>query len=164
MRTILHCDANNFYASVECALNPGLKDKYVAVSGDPEKRHGIILAKNTAAKACGVKTGETIWQAKQKCPQLICVPPHFDMYVEYSRRIFAIYTQYTQRVEPFGIDECWLDVTHSSVFGSGVEIAPSNAAYNPAFRPPKIAPDDSPEFRSSAAMATTPAVNTRKVR
>ena len=120
----MHCDANNFYASVECALNPGLKDKYVAVSGDPEKRHGIILAKNTAAKACGVKTGETIWQAKQKCPQLICVPPHFDMYVEYSRRIFAIYTQYTQRVEPFGIDECWLDVTDSlKLLGSGEKIA-----------------------------------------
>ena len=124
MRTILHCDANNFYASVECALNPGLRDKFVAVSGDPEKRHGIILAKNTAAKACGVKTGETIWQAKFKCPQLICVPPHFDKYVEYSRRIFAIYTQYTQRVEPFGIDECWLDVTDSlKLLGSGEKIA-----------------------------------------
>ena len=124
MRTILHCDANNFYASVECVLNPGLRDKFVAVSGDPEKRHGIILAKNTAAKACGVKTGETIWQAKLKCPQLICVPPHFDKYVEYSRRIFAIYTQYTQRVEPFGIDECWLDVTDSlKLLGSGEKIA-----------------------------------------
>ncbi len=124
MRTILHCDANNFYASVECALNPGLRDKFVAVSGDPEKRHGIILAKNTAAKACGVKTGETIWQAKLKCPQLICVPPHFDKYVEYSRRIFSIYTQYTQRVEPFGIDECWLDVTDSlKLLGSGEKIA-----------------------------------------
>ena len=120
----MHCDANNFYASVECALNPGLRDKFVAVSGDPEKRHGIILAKNTAAKACGVKTGETIWQAKFKCPQLICVPPHFDKYVEYSRRIFSIYTQYTQRVEPFGIDECWLDVTDSlKLLGSGEKIA-----------------------------------------
>lgn len=120
----MHCDANNFYASVECALNPGLRDKFVAVSGDPEKRHGIILAKNTAAKACGVKTGETIWQAKLKCPQLICVPPHFDKYVEYSRRIFSIYTQYTQRVEPFGIDECWLDVTDSlKLLGSGEKIA-----------------------------------------
>ena len=120
----MHCDANNFYASVECVLNPGLRDKFVAVSGDPEKRHGIILAKNTAAKACGVKTGETIWQAKLKCPQLICVPPHFDKYVEYSRRIFSIYTQYTQRVEPFGIDECWLDVTDSlKLLGSGEKIA-----------------------------------------
>lgn len=120
----MHCDANNFYASVECALNPGLRAKFVAVSGDPEKRHGIILAKNTAAKACGVKTGETIWQAKLKCPQLICVPPHFDKYVEYSRRIFSIYTQYTQRVEPFGIDECWLDVTDSlKLLGSGEKIA-----------------------------------------
>ena len=116
----MHCDANNFYASVECALNPGLRDKFVAVSGDPEKRHGIILAKNTAAKACGVKTGETIWQAKKKCPQLICVPPHFDMYVEYSRRIFAIYTQYTQRVEPFGM-------TVSNCLGAGRR-SPRNCA------------------------------------
>ncbi len=124
MRTILHCDANNFYASVECALNPGLVDKFVAVSGDPEKRHGIILAKNTAAKACGVKTGDVIWEAKRKCPQLICVPPHFDKYVEYSRRIFEVYTQYTDRVEPFGIDECWLDVTQSyRLYGSGEKIA-----------------------------------------
>lgn len=124
MRTVLHCDANNFYASVECALNPGLKDKYVAVSGNPEKRHGIVLAKNGAAKACGVKTGDTVWEAKQKCPQLICVPPHFGLYVEYSRRIFSIYTQYTQRVEPFGIDECWLDVTDSRrLFGDGAKIA-----------------------------------------
>lgn len=124
MKTILHCDANNFYASVECFLNPALKDKYVAVSGNPEKRHGIILAKNQLAKKCGVKTGETIWQARQKCPQLICVPPHFDRYVEFSNRIFDIYSQYTDRVEPFGIDECWLDVTGSRrLFGDGKTIA-----------------------------------------
>lgn len=120
----MHCDANNFYASVECALNPALRGQYVAVSGDPEKRHGIILAKNMAAKLCGVKTGDTIWQARQKCPGLICVPPHFELYVQYSRRIFAIYTQYTERVEPFGIDECWLDVTDSrKIFGDGAQIA-----------------------------------------
>lgn len=124
MKTILHCDANNFYASVECFLNPALKDKYVAVSGNPEKRHGIILAKNQLAKECGVKTGETIWQARQKCPELICVPPNFDKYVEYSNRIFDIYSQYTDRVEPFGIDECWLDVTGSKrLFGDGQKIA-----------------------------------------
>lgn len=124
MKTILHCDANNFYASVECYLNPALKGKYVAVSGNPEKRHGIILAKNQLAKGCGVKTGETIWQARQKCPDLICVPPHFDTYVEFSNRIFDIYSQYTDRVEPFGIDECWLDVTGSKrLFGDGRTIA-----------------------------------------
>ena len=103
MRTILHCDANNFYASVECMVNPALRDKYVAVSGDPEKRHGIILAKNTKAKACGVKTGETIREARKKCPGLICVPPHFDLYVKISRKIFSVYNGYTDRVVPFGI-------------------------------------------------------------
>lgn len=124
MKTILHCDANNFYASVECFLNPSLRGKFVAVSGNPEKRHGIILAKNQAAKKCGVKTGETIWQAKQKCPDLVCVPPHFDTYVDFSNRIFDIYSQYTDRVQPFGIDECWLDVTGSKrLFGDGRTIA-----------------------------------------
>lgn len=124
MKTILHCDANNFYASVECYLNPSLRGKFVAVSGNPEKRHGIILAKNQAAKKCGVKTGETIWQAKQKCPDLVCVPPHFDTYVDFSNRIFDIYSQYTDRVQPFGIDECWLDVTGSKrLFGDGRTIA-----------------------------------------
>ena len=124
MKTILHCDANNFYASVECFLNPALRGKFVAVSGNPEKRHGIILAKNQAAKKMGVKTGETIWQAKQKCPDLVCVPPHFDTYVEFSNRIFDIYSQYTDRVQPFGIDECWLDVTGSRrLFGDGRTIA-----------------------------------------
>ena len=124
MKTILHCDANNFYASVECFLNPALRGKFVAVSGNPEKRHGIILAKNQAAKKMGVKTGETIWQARQKCPDLVCVPPHFDTYVEFSNRIFDIYSQYTDRVQPFGIDECWLDVTGSKrLFGDGRTIA-----------------------------------------
>lgn len=124
MKTILHCDANNFYASVECFLNPALRGKFVAVSGNPEKRHGIILAKNQAAKKMGVKTGETIWQAKQKCPDLVCVPPHFDTYVEFSNSIFDIYSQYTDRVQPFGIDECWLDVTGSRrLFGDGRTIA-----------------------------------------
>lgn len=124
MKTILHCDANNFYASVECYLNPSLRGKFVAVSGNPEKRHGIILAKNQAAKKCGVKTGETIWQAKQKCPDLVCVSPHFDTYVDFSNRIFDIYSQYTDRVQPFGIDECWLDVTGSKrLFGDGRTIA-----------------------------------------
>ena len=113
MRRILHCDANNFYASVECMLDPTLKDKFVAVSGNPDKRHGIILAKNQKAKECGIKTGEVIWEAKRKCPELILVPPQFEKYVQYSNKIFDIYCQYTDRVEPFGIDECWLDVSGS---------------------------------------------------
>lgn len=124
MRRILHCDANNFYASVECMLDESLRDKYVAVSGNPDKRHGIILAKNQKAKAMGVKTGETIWEAKKKCPELVLVPPQFDEYVKISNRIFDIYCQYTDRVEPFGIDECWLDVTHSTkLFKSAENIA-----------------------------------------
>lgn len=124
MRRILHCDANNFYASVECMLDESLKDKYVAVSGNPDKRHGIILAKNQKAKECGVKTGETIWEAKKKCPELILVPPQFDEYVKISNKIFDIYCQYTDRVEPFGIDECWLDVSGSMrLFESAESIA-----------------------------------------
>lgn len=120
---ILHCDLNNFYASVEVTLDPSLAGKYIAVSGNPKTRSGIILAKNTAAKQMGVQTGETIWQAKQKCPQLICVSPHFEYYVHYSKRVRKIYERYTDRVEGFGLDECWLDVTHSKIFGTPFEIA-----------------------------------------
>ncbi len=120
---ILHCDLNNFYASVEQTLNPELKGKYIAVSGNPEVRHGIILAKNTLAKQMGVQTGEAIWQAKQKCPELICVQPHFEYYVHYSKRVRQIYERYTDKVEGFGLDECWLDVTHSKIFGTPFEIA-----------------------------------------
>lgn len=121
---VLHCDLNNFYASVEQVVNPELKGcKYIAVSGNPETRSGIILAKNTAAKKMGVKTGEAIWQAKQKCPELVCVPPHFDYYVHYSKRVREIYERFTDKVEGFGLDECWLDVTHSKIFGTPYEIA-----------------------------------------
>lgn len=120
---ILHCDLNNFYASVEQTLNPELKGKHVAVSGNPEARHGIILAKNTAAKQRGVQTGEAIWQAKLKCPELVCVPPHFEYYVHFSKRVREIYERYTDKVEGFGLDECWLDVTHSKLFGSAFDIA-----------------------------------------
>ena len=112
-RVILHIDMNNFYASVECLLNPSIKNYAVAVAGDPNKRTGIILAKNYLAKVYGVKTGEAIWEAKQKCPTLITVAPHFDKYQEYSERAHKIYYQYTDLIEPFGIDECWLDVTDS---------------------------------------------------
>lgn len=123
-RIILHSDCNCFYASVECALNPALKGKTVAVSGNPEKRHGIILAKSEEAKKFGVKTGEAIWQAKKKCPQLITLPPNFSKYVEYSKSVKEIYYKYTDMVESFGLDEAWLDVTGSTrLFGNGYETA-----------------------------------------
>lgn len=123
-RVILHSDMNNYYASVECILNPELKNKHIAVCGNKEDRHGIVLAKNQAAKIMGVKTGEPIWKAKQKCPELKIVPPHYDEYIKYSKLAKEIYYYYTDLVEPFGIDECWLDVTGSTaLFGSGEEIA-----------------------------------------
>ncbi len=123
-RTILHCDCNSFFASVEGVLNPDLKKHAYAVCGDPEYRHGIILAKNESAKKYGVKTGEAIWQAKSKCPKLVTVKPHYKIYKEYSEKIFDIYCRYTDLVEPFGIDECWLDVSGTThLFGSGEEIA-----------------------------------------
>ena len=113
MRTILHSDCNSFYASVECASDPSLRGKAVAVCGDPKERHGIILAKNEPAKRRGVKTAETIWQARKKCPGLVLLPPHHELYREYSRRVNEIYDRFTDLVEPFGIDESWLDVTGS---------------------------------------------------
>lgn len=123
-RVILHSDLNNFYASVECMLHPELKGKCVAVCGSEENRHGIVLAKNEAAKKFGVKTAETIWQAKKKCPELVTVPPHFDEYRKYSQMVRDIYKEYTDLIEPFGMDECWLDVTGSRLlFGDGVTIA-----------------------------------------
>ena len=110
-RTILHCDLNGFYASVECLLNPSLREVPMAVCGDPQLRHGIILAKNELAKAYGVVTAETIWQARRKCPQLVLVPPTRSEYQKYSRLVNQIYLRYTDLVEPFSIDESWLDVT-----------------------------------------------------
>lgn len=124
MRTILHCDLNSFYASVELFLNPQLKGLPVAVCGSKEDRHGIVLAKTDEAKKYGVKTAEAIWEAQRKCPRLVIIPPHHDKYVEFSRRVRKIYEEYTDLVEPFGIDECWLDVTGSErLFGNGEEIA-----------------------------------------
>ena len=118
-RVILHCDLNAFYASVELLAYPELREQPVAVCGDPESRHGIILAKNEAAKRFGVKTAETIWQARQKCPELVLLPPHREQYRQYSRRMNEIYGQYTDLVEPFGIDESWLDITGSMhLFGN----------------------------------------------
>jgi len=123
-RTILHCDCNGFFASVECVFRPELKLVPMAVCGDPEQRHGIILAKNELAKGYGVKTAETIWQAKQKCPDLVLVPARHGAYREFSRRVNEIYCRYTSQVEPFGIDESWLDVTASRrLFGDGPTIA-----------------------------------------
>ncbi|HHU52673.1 MAG TPA: DNA polymerase IV [Clostridiaceae bacterium] len=110
-RTILHCDCNGYYASVECLLRPELRNLPMAVTGNPENRHGIILAKNQLAKEAGVITAETISEAKRKCPDLICVSPHHDLYQEYSIKINNIYREYTERVEPFGIDESFLDMT-----------------------------------------------------
>ncbi|WP_308857410.1 DNA polymerase IV [uncultured Oscillibacter sp.] len=112
-RVILHCDLNCFYASVELLSHPDLRDIPTAVCGDPASRHGIILAKNEPAKRCGVQTAETIWQARKKCPGLVLLPSHHALYREYSKRVNAIYEQYTDLVEPFGIDESWLDVTGS---------------------------------------------------
>ena len=112
-RIILHCDLNCFFASVELLEKPALQNVPVAVCGDPASRHGIILAKNEPAKQMGVQTAETVWQARQKCPNLILLPPHHGLYARYSRRINTIYGQYTDLVEPFGIDESWLDVTGS---------------------------------------------------
>ena len=110
MRTILHSDCNNFYASVECVLHPEWRGLPLAVCGDPEQRHGIVLAKSEQAKQYGVKTGETIWQARRKCPGLRVVPPTYGQYTWFSHRMRAIYGQFTDRVEPFGLDECWLDL------------------------------------------------------
>lgn len=123
-RTILHCDMNGFYASVELLDYPQYKNIPMAVCGDPKSRHGIILAKNEPAKKFGIKSAETIWQAKKKCPSLVCVPPHHDKYSKYSKMINEIYLRYTDMVEPFSIDESWLDVSASlTLFGSGKEIA-----------------------------------------
>lgn len=110
-RVIFHCDLNSFYASVELLDHPELRHLPVAVCGDPASRHGIILAKNEPAKKFGIKTAETVWQAKKKCPELVLLPAHHDRYRKWSRRVNDIYEQYTDLVEPFGIDESWLDVT-----------------------------------------------------
>ena len=123
-RAILHIDMNNFYASVECMLNPDLKKYPIAVCGSQEERHGIVLAKNYKAKAFGVSTGEAIWQAKQKCPDLVTVPPHYEQYMRFSKLAREIYGRYTDLVEPFGMDEVWADVTGCQHFiGSPLHIA-----------------------------------------
>ena len=123
-RTILHSDMNCFYASVEMLHHPELAGKPMAVGGDPEARHGIVLTANYIAKRAGVKTGMALWQARQVCPEIIFVPPRMDLYLRFSRMAQEIYSEYTDQREPFGIDESWLDVTAStSIKGDGMKIA-----------------------------------------
>ncbi|NLD52500.1 MAG: DNA polymerase IV [Clostridiales bacterium] len=121
MRTILHCDCNGFYATVEMLFDPSLRGKPVVVCGDSKLRHGIVLAKSEKAKACGIKTGDALWEAQKKCPPLVLVPANQQMYLAFSRRMRAICRRYTALVEPFGLDESWLDVSGHLL--SGEEIA-----------------------------------------
>ena len=123
MRAILHSDLNCYYAAVEMMLDPKLKGRPVAVCGSTETRHGIVLAKSYPAKYMGVKTGMANWQALQVCPDLIIVHPHYDQYIKYSGLVRDIYSRYTDLIEPFGMDECWLDVTGSGTLGTPLEIA-----------------------------------------
>lgn len=124
MRDILHCDLNGFFASVECVKNPKLKKVPMAVCGDPDKRHGIILAKNELAKKYNVVTAETIYSARKKCPDLVLVQGNYADYKKYSKLVNEIYLEYTEKVEPFSIDESFLDVTESkNLFGTPYEIA-----------------------------------------
>jgi len=123
-RAILHSDLNCFYASVEMMLDPSLRGKAVAVCGSTEDRHGIVLAKSEKAKKAGIKTGMVNWEARQLCKDLIVVPPQYDQYLKYSKLTQAIYQRYTDLIEPFGMDECWLDVTGSRmVCGDAMSIA-----------------------------------------
>ena len=123
-KVVLHSDANCFYASVEMLYHPEYVGKPLAVGGDPEARHGIVLTANYIAKRSGVKTGMALWQAKQVCPDLIFVPPRMDLYLKFSSMLREIYSEYTNQVEPYGCDEAWLDVTDSfSLKGDGRKIA-----------------------------------------
>lgn len=123
-RVILHCDLNNFFASVAMIRHPELRGKYIAVCGNPALRKGIVLAKSENAKRMGVKTGMPIWEAQRICPEIMIVPTDYAAYEAYSKRVQAIYYRFTNQVESFGIDECWLDVTHSQkLFGDGMQIA-----------------------------------------
>lgn len=123
-RTILHSDMNNCYASIELLYRPELRGKPLAVGGDPEARHGIVLAKDQLAKKAGVKTGMALWQARQVCPDIVFVPPRMDLYLKFSRLAHEIYGEYTDKQEAFGIDESWLDITEScSIKGDGMTVA-----------------------------------------
>lgn len=123
-RTILHSDINSCYASIELLYHPNLRGKPLAVGGDPEARHGIVLTADYVAKKCGVKTGMALWQAKQICPELTIVPPRMDLYLHFSKMAHEIYGEYSDRLEPFGIDESWIDVSDSvTLKGDGFQIA-----------------------------------------
>ena len=124
MRAILHSDLNSFYASVEMMLDPKLRGKAVAVCGSTEERHGIVLAKSELAKRAGVKTGMANWEARKACKDLIVVPPQYEQYLKYSKLTQAIYQRYTDLIESFGMDECWLDVSDSQIIrGDAMTIA-----------------------------------------
>lgn len=123
-RVIIHSDANCFYASVEMLYHPEFAGKPLAVGGDPEARHGIVLTANYIAKKQGVKTGMALWQARQACPDVIFVPPRMDLYLKFSSMLREIYGEYTDKIEPYGCDEAWLDVSDSSSLkGEGRKIA-----------------------------------------
>lgn len=123
-RIILHSDMNACYASIELLYHPELRGRPLAVGGDPELRHGIVLAKSQEAKKAGVKTGMALWQARECCPDIIFIPPHYDRYMRFSRLAHEIYADYTDLQEPFGLDECWLDTTASCTLkGDGMRIA-----------------------------------------
>ena len=118
-KVILHCDLNCFFASVEMLYNPELRNVPMAIGGDQKQRHGIILAKNVLAKKKGIKTAESIVEARKKCPELVIRQADYESYIYFSDKVKQIYYQYTDKVEPFGIDECWLDISQSiSYFGS----------------------------------------------
>jgi len=121
-RLIFHCDCNNFFASCECLERPELRDVPMAVAGDPANRTGIVVAKNEAAKKFGVKTTDTVWKAKMKCPGIVFVPPRHKLYEQISAKVNAIYTRYTDYVEPASIDESFLEMTGiPSLFGATPE-------------------------------------------
>ena len=123
-RTIIHADMNAFYASVECLYHPELRNKPVAVCGDVEQRHGIVLTKNGIAKKFGVSTGEAIWQAKQKCHELVTLPARYELYMQFSKAAREIFERYTDRIEPFGLDESWMDLTGNlGILGCGEHVA-----------------------------------------
>lgn len=123
-RTILHSDLNSFYASVEIRNDPALADQPVAVGGDEQARHGIVLAANQLAKRHGIRTAEALWSARRKCPELVIVRPHFDEYAWFSQAVRQIYLDYTSQIEPMSLDEAFLDVTGSRcLFGDGEAIA-----------------------------------------
>lgn len=119
-KTILHIDCNKFYASVECLYRPEIRNKPVAVGGSAESRHGIILTKNEIASQYGLVVGEPLWKARQKCPDLIIVPPNFPLYLRFSKLARKIYEDYSEYIEPFGLDECWIDVSADSRSGRDI--------------------------------------------